>query len=383
MVGAMGLSHSAQAVGNRLQRGGPVGLGPALGTAQHRARQPLGRIQRLVGKAVFVGEPTFVDRFVLERQDAHHAVALHLEHEVAAQPAVRADRLAPRQFPGARAVAERFGGEGSDRAQIDHVAGQFGIDGLADEREDLGVLATTGHAELHHAGDLLTESHAARAMDAARHVGGDERAEILVRHDPLQFLEARRRGPVADREILQLALAALVADRAIERVVDEQELHHALLRLHRLVGVREYLHAFGDRRGARRQRLGRLLDLHQAHAAVGRDRQLAVPAKMRHVDTERIGGDHDHAAFGHGNRPPVDLEIDQLAFAHVSVRRVGPSESEGPRPQGFPRNGAPPPEGEGAAQRSLGVGVFKPRPPGNRPCIAGGRCGTGTRRGSA
>jgi hypothetical protein len=31
--------------------------------------------------------------------------------------------------------------------------------------------------------------------------------------------------------VLQVAFAALVADRAIERVIDEQELHHALARL--------------------------------------------------------------------------------------------------------------------------------------------------------
>ena len=36
-------------------------------------------------------------------------------------------------------------------------------------------------------------------------------------------------------------------------------------------------------RRARGQGLGRLLDLHQAHAAVGRDRELPVVAEVRHV----------------------------------------------------------------------------------------------------
>ena len=36
---------------------------------------------------------------------------------------------------------------------------------------------------------------------------------------------------VGHRLVLQRALAALVADRAVERVVDQQELHDALLRL--------------------------------------------------------------------------------------------------------------------------------------------------------
>ena len=38
-------------------------------------------------------------------------------------------------------------------------------------------------------------------------------------------------GPVAERQVLQRALAALVADRAVERVVDEDELERRVLRL--------------------------------------------------------------------------------------------------------------------------------------------------------
>src|SRR3978361_1926119 len=37
--------------------------------------------------------------------------------------------------------------------------------------------------------------------------------------------------------VLQLALAALGADRAVQRVVDQQELHHALLGLDGLVAL--------------------------------------------------------------------------------------------------------------------------------------------------
>src|SRR5881392_3920939 len=48
------------------------------------------------------------------------------------------------------------------------------------------------------------------------------------------FAIARGRAAVTDREILQLAFAALVADRTVERMVDQQELHDALLGLERL-----------------------------------------------------------------------------------------------------------------------------------------------------
>ena len=42
-------------------------------------------------------------------------------------------------------------------------------------------------------------------------------------------------GPVAERQVLQRALAALVADRAVERVVEEDELEHRVLALGRLL----------------------------------------------------------------------------------------------------------------------------------------------------
>ena len=43
--------------------------------------------------------------------------------------------------------------------------------------------------------------------------------------------EAVRVDAIGHRLVLQVAFAALVADRAIERMVDEQEFHHAFARL--------------------------------------------------------------------------------------------------------------------------------------------------------
>ena len=104
------------------------------------------------------------------------------------------------------------------------------LDGAFDVGADFHVLATAGGAELLDAGDVLAETHAARAVNAARHVGGDQRPEVLVLHHALALVETRRVAAEAHGEILQLALAALVADRAVERMIDEQELHGRLLR---------------------------------------------------------------------------------------------------------------------------------------------------------
>src|SRR5581483_6073296 len=102
------------------------------------------------------------------------------------------------------------------------------------ERADFRVFAAAERAELHHARELLAEAHAARAVDAARHERRDERADILIRHHALRLVVARIVLAVAERLILQRAFAALVADRAVERMVEQQKLHHGFLRLARL-----------------------------------------------------------------------------------------------------------------------------------------------------
>ncbi len=49
---------------------------------------------------------------------------------------------------------------------------------------------------------------------------GDQRADILGRNDALFLAITEAAGAVAYGQVLQLALATLVADGAIQRVVD-------------------------------------------------------------------------------------------------------------------------------------------------------------------
>jgi hypothetical protein len=97
-------------------------------------------------------------------------------------------------------------------------------------------------------------------------------------------------------------------------MVDQQELHHRLLRLDRLVALGAHDHALRDRRGAGRHRLGHLLHVDQAHAAVGRDAELLVVAEMRNVGARLLGRMHDHAAFD-----DVDLLAVEFDFYHLPM----------------------------------------------------------------
>ena len=135
------------------------------------------------------------------------------------------------QLPRPRLEGVGLRGQRADRAEVDDVALELGGHRPLEIGGDLHVLAAAGGAELGHAGDLGREADAARAVDAARHDRLDQRADVLVLDGALVLLEAAAVDAVGHRLVLQVALAALVADRAVERVVDEQELHHPFARL--------------------------------------------------------------------------------------------------------------------------------------------------------
>src|SRR5205823_11187431 len=102
-------------------------------------------------------------------------------------------------------------------------------------------------------GYLVGEARAASALDAALAIeqheiaDGDGLLEVA-----LLFDEAALAGAEGKRLVLQRALAAPVAHRAVEGVVDQQELEDAVLGLLHVLGVGDDLHAVGRIDEARR-----------------------------------------------------------------------------------------------------------------------------------
>src|SRR6185312_13499191 len=169
--------------------------------------------------------------------------------------------------------------------------------------------------------DLLGEADAARALDAAVHVEDDVGAQgdaLAPRIGPLVLvLETRVGDAVLEGVVLQAALAGLIADRAIQRVIDEEELHHPLLRLGDLGGIRAHrpavLHHVGGAGGLElRHLLATVRDLDVVYASLGHHREAGVIAVVGDQDAgfearvDHVGaGLHLHGAvvdgdFGHG-----------------------------------------------------------------------------------
>ncbi len=230
----------------------------------------------------------------------------------------------------------------ADRTQVDHVGRQLRHHAALEVGGDLHVLAAADGAELLDARHLGHVAHAARALDAARHGRLDERPQVLLLHRALVLGEARAADAEGHGLVLQVALPALVADRAVERVVDEQELHHAFARLlhHRRLGVDDLGAAVPvgrqivDAHGAGGDRLRHALHLDQAHAAVAGDRQALVIAEARDLDAGLLAGLDQRDAV-------LDLDghaVDDQLLGHCRFRSLRTSSRHHAAPDGLAVN---------------------------------------------
>ena len=253
-----------------------------------------------------VADPLLVHVLVDARQDAHHLALADVDADVRADRVHHVDAGHAAQLPRAHLEDLRLLQQRADRAYVGEVAGELAADRLLEIGGDLAVLAAVEHADLVDARDFAAEANAAGALDAAGHRGLDDRTHIFVVDRALVLLEAREAAAVGHRLVLQVAFAALVADRAVERVIDEQELHHPFARLldHRGVGADRL--AVGGGQRAARLRLGRPgRDLDQAHAAIAGDAEALVVAEARDFLARKL------ARLQHG-RALRDLELDAV-----------------------------------------------------------------------
>src|SRR3954452_24240304 len=162
---------------------------------------------------------------MVAREDALDLPLARGRVDVAADGAEAADGRHVLDLPGARLEAVLRRRERADRAQLGDVAGEVAAVRLLLERRDHRLRAAVDRNELAVFGHVLAEAGAAVTEDAALAVERDQRRgrERLLER-PLRERHAGVSGAVAERQILQWALAALVAHRAVERTVDEDEL---------------------------------------------------------------------------------------------------------------------------------------------------------------
>jgi hypothetical protein len=318
-TGAFGIAQPGDAIRRRGDRDRKIArLRYAELAAHERAPHAVGRADLLVGHATLVADPGVVHGVVPARHVAVDLVVRDAEVDVATIRAARADARHVVEEPDADLEPEILRGERADRTDVGDVHRVVVVERNVRKRLDHRIIAAVHHHEFARLGHLAAEAHTAPAQDAALLVEHDRRPERHVLLERAARLARARGGDaVLVRVVLELALAGLVADRAVERVVDEQELHHALTRLlhARRVGANDHAVRHRGVAGDLELRQALHLDLTQAARAV--DRELRVPAVVRHVYAvheqagvvERL---EQRAALGNLERISVDGDARHL-----------------------------------------------------------------------
>ncbi len=267
--------------------------------ANHGRLQALGAVHEIRRVPAFDAQKLAVDARLVAIVAADDFVVANAQRGLAAIGAMRADGADVLHLPGARLIPIRAAGERAHRANVDAHAAFVAFQMIEMVGLDHRHRAAIAHAQRLHAHALVADAHAAITQDAARLVVKHNRRPLLFVRMQLLLQEPALAHPVAEGHVLQFALAALVAHRAIQRMVGQQKFQRALARLVHLRRIGVDHHAFGHRQRAAHLQLGRLFHFHQAHAASGLQREAIVVAERRNFDADRFGRvDHQRAGRG-------------------------------------------------------------------------------------
>ena len=284
-----------------------------------------------------VAVPLLVDLRVVGGEAAHDPPAAVVGPLPAAGRAVLTDAAGGDQVERAGPEPVRRAGERADRADLHGVAGVVGVERVAVGGADHLVRPALDELDERVAGDLLGEPRAPGAGDAAfpveQHLRGD--GDRLF-EGPLGLGEPGL--PPADGHslVLQRALTALVAHRAVQRVVHQQQFHDAGLRFLRHPGgeLGAYHHALGAHGGTGGHRLALAFHLDQALPASADRVQQGMVAEPGNLDAEQLGRPDHQRSLRHGHLEAVDGNGHGVD-GHGRAGRAGPAFLHGHRSIGL------------------------------------------------
>ena len=161
-----------------------------------------------------------------------------------------------------------MGDESANGTDVHGVARQLVVDGYSWKYIDHRSITSFDDTEFAGTADLIAEAGASCAHDATVSPDGDRWPQFLGMPDVLVLDEAASVWSVRIGVILQDALTSLVANRAIQRVVDQLELHDGVAGIHRYFAFGLDLEAICDSLRTGDHWLGRTIALDHADTAI-------------------------------------------------------------------------------------------------------------------
>ena len=225
-----------------------------------------------------------------------YVIVLSLDRDLAPIAAIGTDGLRSFQHPRTIVVHRQPAGDGAHRTNLNAAAARVTLKFVAAPVRDLGQRTPSDGgqgARVHH---FVAIPHAAHTRHAPIHLRLNDGTKVLFRKYALQFLEPADGGRVFVRKILQVTAAALIAHRAIQRMIAQQQFQHGFPRRFDVRRRGSHDHAVGHPSAARGLEFGNLFNLHQAHPAIRVGFQLRVVTEMRHHHAHAAGRlDHERA----------------------------------------------------------------------------------------
>ena len=272
------------------------------------------------GEAALDAAVAFVGLAVFPGRHAHHGVALHLGLEAAAHAAVGAG--GDDAVLGLAVEGDRFFLQRGRRAGLDAGAAGDALavhEGLVLAGRHAALEATARNRQRERALGFLAGAHAAVADDAlagvVREIGvglvllgmamvlAADAGHVLARGAVAHIAQAGHAS-----HVLQFAVAVGAAGQAVQRVVGDVELHHALADVLQLGRLRVHDHAGLGGRGARGRVALAALHLDQAQATGAKGLQAVGGAELGHAHAGIDRGPHQRGALGHFHLLAVDGE---------------------------------------------------------------------------
>ena len=193
-----------------------------------RLAHALGVVSEIKTEASFRAQEFAVDAGMIPIVSAKNFIVAHAKGRLATVRTVRARIRNIFHFPRPRLITVSSARERADWANIDAHAALFASQLARFVRQNHGIHAARTNAQRLHVHAFIANAHAAEAQNAPRRIVINQRRPFFFRVMQFFFIEAAVVQPVAKSHVLQFALAALVANRTIERMIRKQELDHVL-----------------------------------------------------------------------------------------------------------------------------------------------------------
>src|SRR4029453_3499681 len=263
--------------------------------------------------APLVAEPVAIHRFVDPRLKARDAVLISFDADIAPGATAGGDGRHLLEIPDTDFEAEIAIRQRAHRADVDDVSGKRVVENLVGKQCDGRMVAAIDHRQFVGLRDFLKKAHTARTFDTALAVEHNVGAENLALAVVLfSLLEAAVLPIMLHVVVLQPALPRLVTDWTIQRMIDEEKLHHRFADRQNFRALGQYRHHISHRHVTGNLKLRHLLDLDETHAAVTGDGKLRVVAVVRDIDAYPRRHLNKIFAFGADNLFAVDGELNRI-----------------------------------------------------------------------